>query len=87
MNARTPPFWLYETTGVLRPAVEAYLKGKQMTPFGIAALRAYLRVWIMSPVWIGDDVDLLRRDLEGLTSVPAIDAWIRKAIDLGIDPL
>lgn len=26
-----PGYWMYETSGMLRPAVEAYLTGKRMT--------------------------------------------------------
>lgn len=38
-----PGFWMNETSGVLRPAVEAYLRREPMTPNQIAAMRAYLR--------------------------------------------
>lgn len=44
-----PDFWMYETSGVLRPGVKAYLKGKPMKAKEIAAVRAYLRVWIFAP--------------------------------------
>jgi len=55
-----PPFyWMFETTGVLRPAVEAYLNHGEMTEPQIAALRAYLRQWIAGP-WRGPGIDRLR---------------------------
>ena len=38
-------YWMYETSGVLRPAIEAYFSGL-MTDQHIAAMRAYLRQWI-----------------------------------------
>ena len=37
-----PGYWKHETSGVLRPAVEAYLGGGPMTGSQIAAMRAYL---------------------------------------------
>jgi hypothetical protein len=46
-----PGYWLHESSGVPRPAVEAYLAGEPMAEAQIAAMRAYLRQWIGSPVW------------------------------------
>jgi hypothetical protein len=48
-SSSDPDFWMYETSGVLRPAVRAYLKGKPLSEKNIAAIRAYLRVWIFAP--------------------------------------
>ena len=56
-----PDFWMYETSGVMRPAVTAYLKGKPMTAKHIAAFRVYLRVWIFTPEFVGDGVEALRQ--------------------------
>ncbi|MEI9971101.1 MAG: hypothetical protein WDO73_03055 [Ignavibacteriota bacterium] len=52
-DPRAPKFWMYETSGVLRPAIEAYLHNRPMTVGQIALMRVYLRQWIMSPVWQG----------------------------------
>lgn len=41
-----PGYWMNETSGVLRPAVEAYLNGTEMTPGQIVAMRGYLRQWV-----------------------------------------
>jgi hypothetical protein len=78
-----------ETSGELRPAVEAYLKGEVLTPGHIAALRAYLRQWIDSPVWMSgdDEVDQLRCGIDALNSRAAIDLWLSAAAEIGIDPL
>ncbi len=38
-SSSNPNFWMYETSGVLRPAVGAYLKGKSMTAKDIGAIR------------------------------------------------
>lgn len=83
----TPGYWMYETSGVLRPAVEAYLKGEYMTPQQIAALRAYLRQWIDAPDWRGPEIDGLRDGIDSLHSRAQIATWLNKALDVGIDPL
>lgn len=74
-----------ESTGVLRPAVEAYLHGEPLTPEQIAAMRAYLRQWIFAG-W-PCDVEELRAGIDGLTCRTAITAWLNRAEQLGIDPL
>jgi hypothetical protein len=85
--AGAPGYWMHETTGVLRPAVEAYLHHRQMTAAQIAAMRAYLRQWISAPCWRGDDVAQLRERIDALTTMKTIAAWLDDAADLGIDPL
>lgn len=81
-----PGFWMSETTGQLRPAVEAYLAGGAMTEEQIAAMRAYLRQWMAGP-WRGAGIPDLRRRIDGLTTRQAIDAWLDDALARGIDPL
>jgi hypothetical protein len=85
-----------ETSGVLRPAVIAYLEGREMSPDEIAVLRAYLRQWIDAPGWdanprAGDEdrarLAELRADIDELTSRKAVDRWIAKAVAEGLDPL
>lgn len=85
--ALAPGYWMYETTGVLRPAVEAYFAGGDMTAEQIAAMRAYLRQWIAAPVWRGPDIPDLRRAVDGLTSRAAIARWLALAERAGLDPL
>lgn len=80
-----PGYWMNETSGVLRPAVEAYLNHDEMTPSEIAAMRAYLRQWIAA--FPGPDAESLAKDVDGLIDRSAIDRWLHKAIDQGIDPL
>jgi hypothetical protein len=82
-----PGYWMRETSGVLRPAVEAYLRGEAMTAMQIAAMRAYLRQWIIAPSWRGDGIEDLRRRVQWLTSRADIRAWLDEAEALGIDPL
>lgn len=83
----TPSFWMHETSGVLRPAVEAYLLDQPMTDDQVAAMRAYLRQWIAGD-WHDDGaLDRLRASIDGLTTRKAIHDWILAAVDEGIDPL
>jgi len=82
-----PGFWMHETSGRLRPAVEAYLLGQHMAPDQIASLRAYLRQWIMHPAWRGPGVAELRAGVDGLISRRAISDWLDRALEQGIDPL
>lgn len=83
-----PCYWMYETSGVLRPAVEAYLAGAAMSPKHVAAMRAYLRQWIAAPVWGGDaDIRALRSGVDQLVDRRAIDRWLRLGEQAGIDPL
>jgi hypothetical protein len=83
-----PGYWMHETTGVLRPVIEAYLHHRPMTLEQIGTMRAYLRQWIMSPVWAGGSViERLRAMIDFLTTREEIDRWMGIAMDEGIDPL
>jgi hypothetical protein len=79
-------YWMSETTGQLRPAVEAYLAGGPMTDEEIATMRAYLRQWIAGP-WRGHGIAALRECIDGLTTRQAIEAWLDDAVARGLDPL
>jgi hypothetical protein len=78
---------MYETSGVLRPAVRAYLKGKAMTAKDIAAIRTYLRVWIFAPEFDGDGIEALRQTVDGLASRKAIKDWLATARKEWVSPL
>ena len=83
-----PGFWMDEQSGVLRPAVEAYLLLEdELSPEHIGVMRAYLRQWIMAPVWCGPAVTALREALDGIESRAGVDRWLGAALKVGIDPL
>jgi hypothetical protein len=82
-----PGFWQNETSGVLRPAVEAYLFGDPMTVMQIAAMRAYLRQWINAPEWKGAGLPELRAKAETIRTRADINQWLELAAEVGIDPL
>jgi hypothetical protein len=95
-DADQPNYWMWETSGVLRSAVVAYLEGGELGPEHIVALRAYCRQWIMSPVWdknphAGPEekawLAWMRDDVDELTTRTAIVRWLRQAEEQGMDPL
>jgi hypothetical protein len=78
---------MYETSGIVRPAVKAYLEGKPMTAKDIAAMRTYLTVWIFAPEFVGDGIEALRQAVDGLISREAIEDWLALARKEWISPL
>lgn len=78
-------YWMYETSGVLRPVIEAYLNGHEMTGEQMATMRSYLRQWIVH--FRGPDVTLLRAQLDDLDTSEKLGHWFDRALDAGIDPL
>lgn len=92
---KTGGYWMYETTGVLRPAVEAYLftRGPLAEPH-VAALRAYVRQWIElfeppegAPEAERRVIARLREMVNGLVDRNTINVWMMQAMAVGIDPL
>jgi len=82
-----PGFWPDETSGVLRPAIYAYLRGFELRPEQVAAIRAYFRQWVNRGDFRGPEIDGLRDAVDSLHSRAQIETWLRKALDAGIDPL
>ena len=82
-----PHYWATETSGVLQPAVEAYLRDQAMTPEQIAAMRAYLRQWIEKGNWLGPSVGDLKAKARRIQTQADIYDWIYLALREGIDPL
>lgn len=81
-----PGHWMFETSGVLRPVVRAYLEGAPLTLSDFILLRDYLRQWIEAP-WQGPRITELRAAIDGLNSGQAIKRWLDIAETEGIDPL
>lgn len=79
---------MHETSGVLRPAIEAYLNNHVMTGDQIAAMRAYLRQWIAAD-WRspGSELYALRISVNWLFTQDAIKEWLAYADAIDIDPL
>jgi hypothetical protein len=89
-----PGYWMNEVSGKLRPVIEAYLHDEPMTGEQIAIMRAYLRQWIGSDVWDWNTgaegrawLAGMRLACDALLSREAIELWIDRAIDAGLDPI
>lgn len=81
-----PGYWMNETSGALRPAIEAYLNGEPMTGERCAAMRAYIRQWMKADFHHDPSLRLIER-IDELTTREAIDAWLNDAATQEIDPL
>lgn len=81
-------YWMQETSGVLRPAVAAYLNDEPMSPYQIAILREYLEQWIKDPGWKDTaNLHLLRASVGFLKTRQDLNHWLDTAMEDGIDPL
>jgi hypothetical protein len=85
--SRAPGYWIYETSGALRPAIVHYLNRDVLSDAEIAVIRAYLRQWIMADGWLDDAVEELRAEIDSLGSRSAIERWLGRAEAVGIDPI
>jgi|HubBroStandDraft_4_1064222.scaffolds.fasta_scaffold59061_2 hypothetical protein len=81
-----PGYWMNETSGVLVPAVQAYLNNQPMTDRQIAAMRAYFRQW-MNADWKGPMIDPLRTKVNEIATREDITAWLDMALSENIDPI
>ena len=88
-----PRYWMQESSGVLHPVIEAYLNGDELDAAQVATMRAYLRQWVMSPVWDanpfaeGGELDVLRALVDTMRTRKDVDNWLQQAMEMGIDPL
>jgi hypothetical protein len=70
------------------PVMKAYLDGEELPSEGIGTMRAYLRQWISSPVWLeSTELTELRESVEKIATTEDIDVWLLQAAAEGIDPL
>ena len=84
-----PGYWMHETSGVLRPAIEAYLCQDLILIVGKHHRDPRLpqAMGLHRPCGKDPGVEHLRARVDGLTTRRAIDAWLADALDAGIDPL
>lgn len=86
-NAAVPVYWMHETTGVLRPVVEAYFSDIRLDGQQLATMRAYLRQWIAGDWVPSPELEKLRARIDGITTHEALSEWLNDAYEIGIDPL
>jgi hypothetical protein len=83
-----PNYWMSETSGVLKPVVEDYLKGKPLAPEQVAIMRAYLWQWVKSPVWPPSGLlEALRLRAAAIQTEEDVHSCINAAIEMDMDPL
>lgn len=90
-----PLNWHDEVSGRLRKAIHAYLDNRiDGTPIlaeDVLIVCEYMRHYINAPCWDNpefiDELLSLRDGAKKLTSPQEIADWIRKAMEIGLDPL
>jgi hypothetical protein len=82
-----PGYWMYETSGALKPVVLKYLDGAELDLAEVGIMRAYLRQWVWADGFLGPEIDRLRSGVDHLYNAGDIRAWLGRALDAGIDPL
>ena len=82
-----PGYWMHETSGVLRPVIERFLSGAELSDAQVATMRAYLRQWMDSPWAPEEAVQALRDRIPNLADTDGIRVWLFDALEIGIDPL
>lgn len=83
-----PKFWMNESSGILKPVIEAYVNGKELTDKQIALMRAYLYQWVAAPVWIQTAaLEILKLRVAAIKTNDDLRTAISKAVEMNIDPL
>lgn len=91
-----PNYWMNETSGVLKPAMERYLYNVPLALEDVGAIRAYLRQWVRAEAWdqnpYSDEngralLANLRELVDSIHDRAGIDTWLDLALELGMDPL
>lgn len=83
---KIPGYWMNETSGVLRPAILAYLNQEPLTEEHIVTLRAYFRLWVAAE-FAGPAIETLRRNVDCINSRRTVKAWLEQAEHADIDPI
>lgn len=93
-QVRPPGYWQYEQTGLLKPIVKRYLEGERLDPAELDIMREYCRQWIGSPIWERNPhssditwLEELRAGAAAIETQEQLNTWLRKAEDVGADPL
>jgi len=83
-----PKFWMYESSGVLKPVVTKYLNGEALDAKEVKVFQAYLWQWYKSPVWEPSGMlEALRLRVAAIATRQDIDDIIEAGLEIGMDPL
>ncbi|PZV19220.1 MAG: hypothetical protein DCF22_00700 [Leptolyngbya sp.] len=91
------PYWRNETSGILQPAMMAYINHGAYpnqcpapTPEQMGLIKQYLQLYINAPCWEeGEQGQLaaLRKSVQEITDLASCDRWLDEAMQWGFDPL
>lgn len=91
-----PNYWTFETGGELRPAIERYICGEELTVRDLYLIKAYLKQWVDSPAWEANphltpegvaQLSLLRAKVSQARTAPQLVACVELAGEMGMNPL
>ena len=78
---------MHETSGVLRPVVEAYLHGRALNDAEIGIMRKYLYQWVTLGDWREPRIDTLAETIASIHTREQLELIIGDLVSLGMDPL
>jgi hypothetical protein len=92
-----PPYWKNETSGILQPAITAFIergvygsKTPAPTPEQMGLIKQYLALYINAPCWqegVQGQLAALRQSVNGINDLASCDRWLDEAMKWGFDPL
>jgi hypothetical protein len=82
-----PGYWRMERGAELKPAMLAFIAGKDLTEEQIATIRSYLHQWIWAQGFGGEMVNGLRKRVHEIKTRRDIQTWVDDAIVAGADPI
>jgi hypothetical protein len=84
---RPPHFWMTEQSGLLEPAVEAYLNGEPLSAAALDLIKQYLRQYLERALMAGaaNRGALLRRT-EALRNSREIERFADELSEYGVEP-
>jgi hypothetical protein len=84
---RPPHFWMTEQSGLLEPAVEAYLNGEALSPAELDLIKQYLRQYIERAMMSGEaNRGALLRRAEALRNSRDIERFADELSEYGVEP-
>ena len=95
-SPEAPKYWMYETGRKLKPAMRRLIERQPLSAADIELIQLYLKQWIDSGAWdmnphahdVGTrELRELREQVRAIQTAADIDAWLKRALEFGIDPL
>ena len=74
----------------MEAAVYNFLSGDKLQPKNLERLKVYCSQWINASCWEAENrlaLERLREQILEVTNKKELDAWLDRALELGIDPL